>query len=128
MSTRPHHTRPLHILTVIMNASVFYKYRFEYNRAKVMEIVNEIEVRYVYKIILYYTVSTSVSIVYNLLCVMQCELVAIARGRAESHRHSVFVSGSEKERNGLKREGHYGPIMKWKSGKVAIRRILSEIL
>ncbi len=49
---------------------------------------------------------------------MQCELVAIAQGRAESRRHSVFVSGSEKERNGLKREGHYGPLMKWKSGKV----------
>ncbi|XP_064390155.1 uncharacterized protein LOC135338070 isoform X2 [Halichondria panicea] len=62
---------------------------FEYNHTKVMEIVNKIE----------------------------CELVAIAQGRAESRRHSVFVSGSEKERNGLKKEGHYGPLMKWKSGK-----------
>ena len=50
----------------------------------------------------------------------QAELIAIAKGEVESKRHRVFVSGTGRERENLKREGAFGPLMKWKQGKVRL--------
>ena len=44
--------------------------------------------------------------------------MAIAKGEVYSKRHKVFVSGTGRERESLKREGAFGPLMKWKQGKV----------
>lgn len=64
---------------------------FQYNLVKVMDIVKKIEL----------------------------DLIAIAKGEVESKRHNLFLRGSEKEKDKLKREGTFGPLIKWKQGKRA---------
>ena len=53
----------------------------------------------------------------HFLSIPQLELAAIAKGKEESWRHKVFVSGSSKEKNSLKTQEMYGPL-KWKQSYV----------
>ena len=59
---------------------------------------------------------------------LQTYMIEIANGNTSSRRHKIFTSGTEKDRNNLKRDGTFGPLMKWTGGKVCCYGVMNNIL